>query len=867
METAYRPAAAEAYWRRRWEELHLGAADPRSPKPPFSVACPPPNITGVLHMGHALNLVVQDSLCRYQRMRGYEVCWLPGTDHAAIATQNVIERQLAAEGTSKEELGRPAFQLRVDEWYLTYQGRILEQMRGLGASCDFARERFTMDPEYVRVIRTVFGELFRQGLIYRGPRIVNWCPRCRSAISDEEVDYQEDEGTFYVVRYPLVEGAGAIEVATTRPETILADVAVAVAPQDPRYRELVGRRVREPLTGREIPVIEDQAVDPALGTGALKVTPGHSADDYEVGQRHGLEILTVISLEGRMVAPGVPELDSLPVAEARPAAAQLLSQRGLLVREEPIRHQVGHCDRCGTVIEPLVTPQWWLRMEELARPAAAAVEQGQLRLHPPQYRVQYLAWIEGLHDWCISRQLWLGHSIPVSRCANGHTFAWVDPPTVCPECQNQELSHDPDVLDTWFSSALWPFAILGWPDSNAALERFYPTAILSTARDILALWVARMVIMGLRFTGEVPFRDVLFHATILGSDGARMAKSRGNVVDPLELAQQHGADALRAWGASVAMGTQDCRFDETKIEGFARFANKLWNMVRLLQRAQPEGPEAKIPELAAPAAAELELADRWVLSRLQEVTAKATAAFEEFDLGAVINGLYEFTWHEVADWYLELAKPRLEGGSAAALWTTRQVLWQLLQLIHPVMPFVTDSLAEQFKDAPATLDFGTWPEPDPTRRDQAAEAAMSGCRELISGLRQWLQSLGIQSGRGGDGVAFFVERAGPELVAPEARGYVSALAGIRWAEVTAPGVPLVLGRTSLRLVADDIASDRWRQAVGRRLEEVEAQLQRLEGRLASAFVTQAPAPVVASARERLRELQQRRDLLRGVLDS
>ncbi|MGH7698279.1 MAG: valine--tRNA ligase, partial [Candidatus Dormibacteria bacterium] len=662
METAYQPETAERIWRARWQELGVGAADPASAKPPFSIAQPPPNITGSLHMGHALNLVVQDSLCRFHRMRGDEVCWVPGTDHAAIATQNVIERQLEAEGTSKEELGREAFLLRVDQWYRTYQGRILEQMRRLGASCDFARERFTLDERYVRVIRLVFGELFRQGLIYRGPRIVNWCPRCRSAISDEEVEYREQRDTLYVVSYPRPGGGSGIEVATTRPETILADVAVAVAPGDGRYRELVGQTVLEPLSGREIPVIEDRAVDPKVGTGALKITPGHSADDYEVGQRHQLEILTVISLEGRMIAPGFPDLDGLPAAQARPAAAARLRQAGRLVGEEPLLHQVGHCDRCGTILEPLVTPQWWLRMEELARPAAEAVEQGTVVIHPGQFRAQYLDWMAGLHDWCISRQLWLGHQIPVSRCGNGHSFAWVDPPLECPECGDRELRHDPDVLDTWFSSALWPFAILGWPDPNPALERFYPTAVLSTAREILALWVARMVIMGLRFTGEVPFRDVLFHATILGGDGARMAKSRGNVVDPLDLADRHGADALRAWGASVAMGTQDCRFDESKIEGFARFANKLWNMVRLLHRSHfgDASGEERLPEAAEPQRAAMELADRWILSRLQAVTAATDQDMARFDLGAVINRLYEFAWHEVADWYLELAKPRLE---------------------------------------------------------------------------------------------------------------------------------------------------------------------------------------------------------------
>jgi valyl-tRNA synthetase len=874
VEAAYQPETTERRWRERWAEMGLGAADPASPKPAFSIAQPPPNITGSLHMGHALNALVQDALCRFYRMNGYEVCWVPGTDHAAIATQNVIERQLADEGTTKEELGREAFALRVDAWYQNYQGRILEQLRRLGATCDWARERFTLDEPYVRVIRTVFAELYLQGLIYRGPRIVNWCPRCRSAISDEEVDYQEHQDTFYYVRYALVDGGSALEIATTRPETILADVAVAVAPEDKRFIDVVGKMVREPLGGREIPVIADQAVDPRLGTGVLKITPGHSAEDYEVGGRHQLPILTVISLDGKMIAPEFPTLDGLGVSQAREVAAELLRSSGAMVREEPLVHQVGHCDRCGTIIEPLVTPQWWVQVRELADPAAEAVESGKISVHPGQFRGQYLDWLAGLRDWCISRQLWLGHRIPVSTCVNGHTFAWVDEPDACPECSSKELSADPDVLDTWFSSALWPFAILGWPEPSPALEKFYPTSVLSTAREILQHWVVRMVMMGLRFTGEIPFHDVLFHATILGADGSRMSKSRGNVVDPLDMVDKYGADALRAWGASVAMGNQDARFDETRIEGFAHFANKLWNMTRLLHHYHfpGEGEEGQIPEVPEPARESLQLADRWILSRLAAVTQLTTKALPGFDYDGAIAALYYFAWHELADWYLELIKGRLEAGDATALWVTRRVLLQTATLLHPIMPFLTDALAEQFAGTPATLDLAVWPVVPDGWPDPASESAMTACMALISNLRQWLTELGIEVTRHSSRVPFSVSEAGPELAFPESLDYVSALLPVDWVDPpdTSGALPpqVVAGRTTLSLGRRASgAAERWQDSARRELVKAEGFRITLERKLAGPFAEKAPGAVVQKARGRLEEVRQREALLRRLTDS
>lgn len=870
MKATFEPAVAELRWRQRWEELRLGIADSGSTKPPFSIALPPPNITGALHMGHALNAVIQDSLCRFHRMRGYEVCWVPGTDHAAIATQNVIERQLALEGSSKEEIGREAFNRRVDAWYSTYQGRIVEQLRRMGASCDWSRERFTLDEPYVRVIRTAFKELFDQGLIRRGPRIVNWCPRCHSAISDEEVEYREHRDTFYFVRYRLPGGAAGLVVATSRPETILADVAVAVPPKDPRFTKLVGELLVEPLTGRLIPVVEDEAVDPNLGTGALKITPGHSAEDFEIGLRHNLPVLTVISLEGTMIAPNVPTLDGLEVDRAREVAADLLRDHGAMEREEPLVHQVGHCDRCGSVIEPLVTPQWWLRVSDLAGPAASAVESGELVLHPPQFRRQYLEWMKGLRDWCISRQIWLGHRIPVSTCGRGHVFAWIDELDRCPECGDQGLTSDPDVLDTWFSSSLWPFAILGWPNPTEDFARFYPTTVLSTARDILWLWVSRMVMMGIRFTGQIPFHDVILHATILGADGARQSKSKGNVVDPLEMIDRYGADALRGWGATVAMGTQDARFDESRLDGFAKFANKLWNMVRLLHLIHfPEG-EGRIPMADLPSDDELELVDRWILSRLLGLVRAVTMAMGDFELGVAIEAIYQFAWRELADWYLELVKERLQAQDRAALWVTREALLTTLELLHPIMPFLTDSCAEQFAGVAETLDRSEWPNPAGSWASTEAEDTMAQIQELTGQLRSWLQDLGVKFGRHAAKVPLRMSTTQGTQESPELRRYLAAMVPVEWVgeEVgsLAGMAPLVVGNVTVRLANTAAAQSPQIEARMRReLEQLEQSEARLSARLAGPFATSAPQGVVQRDRDRLEEASRRAALLRSAL--
>src|SRR5438105_2458987 len=736
MPSAYAPQSVEPVWSRGGDDARLFRADPRSSKPKYSIAVPPPNVTGELHMGHALNGTLQDIWSRYRRMTGYEVLWLPGTDHAAIATQNVIERQLAQEGTSKEELGREAFEQRVEEWYATVGATIIDQYRELGASLDLSRLRFTMDPAYVRAVRTAFVRFWEKGWLYRGPRIVNWCPNNLSAISDLEVDWQEHRDTLYTIRYP-VEGGGEVVIATVRPETMLADTGVAVHPDDERYRHLVGRHAILPLVGRRLPIIADTAVDKDFGTGALKVTPGHDPMDWEIGQRHGLPVINGMHPDGRMNVPDLPAYDGLPGVQARELVVRDLEAQGYLVKTEEYVHDVGHCDRCGAVIEPLVSEQWFLQMEEMAARALEASARGEVRWHPERYERTYLDWLRGIRDWCVSRQLWLGHRIPVYTCDGGHVFASVEEPVRCAECGSGRLTQDADVLDTWFSSALWPFATLGWPDDTEDLRTFYPTDLNTTAREIIPLWVSRMIMEGLEFMGQVPFHDVAINCVVQSADGRRMSKSKGNVVDPRGIISKYGADALRGWAASVAMSSQDVRFDETRIEGFRRFANKLWNATRLVLGGLGE-------ELVATPApdGELELIDRWILSRLQAAVEQARRGIEGYEFQVSVGALYDFAWHDYCDWYLEAVKPRLRDGDPAARAVLVHVLDVLLSLLHPFMPFVTEELWARLPGDRDCLDRTTWPVVDERFRNPAAEAAAERLINLVEAVRRARQASG-----------------------------------------------------------------------------------------------------------------------------
>jgi valyl-tRNA synthetase len=684
----YAPAEVEGPRYARWEKAGYFTADAESSAPPFCIVIPPPNVTGSLHIGHALDHTLIDALIRRRRMQGYNTLWLPGMDHAGIATQNVVERELARDGLSRHDLGREAFVQRVWQWKAESGGKILGQMRRLGDSVDWSRERFTMDQGLSRAVQTIFKQLHDDGLIYRAERIINWCPRCLTALSDIEVDHSDDEGELTSIRYG--DGQDSIVVATTRPETMLGDTAVAVHPDDPRYTRLIGQTVELPLTGRHIPVIADDHVDPAFGTGAVKVTPAHDPNDFEIGRRHDLPSLTIMDEHGVITAHG--PFEGLDRFEARPAVVRALREQGRIVAEvRPYVHAVGHCSRCGTTVEPRQSLQWFVRVGPLAKAAGDAVRDGRVRLSPPEMNARYFGWVDDMHDWCISRQLWWGHRIPVFYGPNGQVRC-VGPDEQAPEGWRQ----DPDVLDTWFSSALWPFSTLGWPDDTPDLRTFYPTSVLVTGYDILFFWVARMMMFGLYAMRDkppadaVPFRVVVLHGLVRDQFGKKMSKSRGNTVDPLEWMDRFGADATRFTLARGANPGSDIAISEEWAAGSRNFCNKLWNAVRF---ALLNG--ARVPATPLTPAA-YSVPDRWILSRLSAVIAEVDELFEQFDFGKICDVLYHFAWDEVCDWYLELAKVPLGGDDPQAAETTRQVLGfvldQLLRLLHPVMPFVTDEL-------------------------------------------------------------------------------------------------------------------------------------------------------------------------------
>jgi valyl-tRNA synthetase len=833
MPKAFDPQAIEAGWYARWEADGLFVANARSDRPKYCICLPPPNITGELHMGHALNHTLQDIVARYRRMVGDEVLFLPGTDHAAIATQNVIERQLAAEGMTKEQLGRDAFTSRVDEWYRDVGETIVSQDRILGISLDWSRLRFTMDPAYYRAVMTAFLEFYDRGWIYRAPRIVNWCPHDRSAISDLEVEWKEHQDTLYFIQYP-VEGGGDVTIATVRPETMLADTGVAVNPSDPRYRKLIGKTAVLPLVGRKLPIIADDAVETEFGTGALKVTPGHDPMDYEIGQRHGLEVVNGMHPDGSMNAPGLP-YDGLPALEARARIVADLEKQGLLVRQEPYVHEVGHCDRCKSVIEPLISEQWWLRMEEMRDKALAASEAGHVRWHPERYERTYLDWLRGLRDWNIGRQLWLGHRVPVYYCGNGHTTVAVDPPATCPECGSREITQDPDVLDTWFSSALWPFATLGWPDETDDLEAFYPNNLNVTAREIINLWVSRMIMTGLEFMGEVPFADVAITCQVQAADGRRMSKSLGTGVDPRALITKYGTDALRAWAASVAMSSQDVRFDESRVEGYRRFCNKLWNATRLVL-SSPGTPSFEAPG-SFEAGAHLE--DRWILSRLCAAARDVTAGIEGFMFQDSINAAYGFAWNELCDWYLESVKDRLRDGDPSAQDVAYFCLDALFRLLHPFMPFVTEELWSRLPGPRDYVMRAEWPELLDRYVDPGAEEQFGVVIALVDEVRGHRQAAGAPP-RGG---RLHLDGSIDESVAR----LVATLARVDLVDATqAEGTPLAAapGRVVFPTGQGDARRDKERKRLESDLEKTEAKLANEQ------FREKAPAEVVAELEDR-----------------
>ena len=697
MEPLYKHAGVEERWQRIWEEERLYHADPERPGDAYVIAVPPPNVTGALHMGHALNGSIQDALIRWHRMRGFNTLWQPGFDHAGIATQAVVERELRREGTSRLDLGREAFVARVWEWLHEYGGVIMNQFRRLGCSLDYERERFTMDDAYIRAVMRFFVHLHERGWLYRDNRIVNWCHDCRTSISDLEVEHIDVDDALTYARYPLADGTGHVTIATVRPATILADVAVAVHPDDERYKALVGREVIVPVVGRRVPVIADERVEREFGTGALKITPGHDPVDFEIGRDHGLPELSVIGLDGRMTGDIPDLLVGLTEEEASDYVVDWLRQEGLLEKRESYRHAVGHCERSGTRIQPLVSLQWWVDMKPMADAAVDAIESGRVTFHPPVQNRVALDWLKAIRPWNVSRQLWWGHQLPIWYCPDGHVTCAETEPDACAECGSRELVRDPDVLDTWFSSALWPFATLGWPDDTPELRRYYPGDVNSTAREIIFLWEARMVMAGLELIGDIPFGDVIIHSTILAPDGRRMSKSLGTGIDPLDLIERYGADATR-YGLLKMSSTQDVRFSEGPIEEGRKLANKLWNASRLLMLAGAGEVDVR------PSSVE----ERWILARIDATRAEVEDDLARFDFAHAVDRLYHLTFDDFCDWYLEAIKPRLEDADAKA--TAFAALERLLTLLHPVMPHVTEEVWSQFHDS--RLIVAPWPQAD-----------------------------------------------------------------------------------------------------------------------------------------------------------
>jgi valyl-tRNA synthetase len=886
--TTYDPGAIEGPLYQEWRDRgYFGAsADAvlRAGRDPYVIMIPPPNVTSVLHMGHGLNNTLQDLLIRWRRMQGREALWVPGTDHAGIATQNVVERQLAQEGLTRQDLGREAFVERVWAWVDQTRPQIIAQLQATGCSFDLERERFTLDPALSSAVREVFVRLYEKGLIYRGNYIINWCPRCLTALSNEEAESEESAGKLYHLRYPFPRGVDAddlaalgdgrpyLVVATTRPETMLGDTAVAVHPGDPRYAGLAGRQVELPLTGRRIPIVEDDWVDPEFGSGAVKVTPAHDPNDFEIGRRHGLPEIDVLTPSGEMSDAVPAAFRGLDRFEARQRVVEAMAEQGLVERIEEHVHAVPRCYRCDTVVEPRLSEQWFVRMAPLAQPALKASRDGTLRFTPDHWRGVYENWLENIRDWCISRQLWWGHRIPVWYCRAegcGKTIVARHDPAACPSCGGTALEQDPDVLDTWFSSWLWPFSTLGWPEETPDLKAFYPTHTLSTAPEILFFWVARMIMAGYEFMGEAPFTDVLLHATVRDHHNRKMSKSLGNGIDPLEVVERFGADALRYTVVSgAAVGTDIQLNYENLEEAFAagrNFSNKLWNAGRFA--VMNLGSEAVgRPEDAT---GDLELADRWILSRLSRTTRRVDAALASYRLHEAAEAMHGFFWGEVADWYLELIKTRMTGeaGEAsreAAKTTLVAVLDGVFRLLHPIMPFITEALWRQLPwpvglDRPESLMIAPWPEPRPDREDPAAEAEMKALQELITTVRGLRSEYNVPAQAEVGVTLLHTPDALRRALAVEERSVrrLARVAALEYAldggDGLGAGAHAVLqsGAELFLPLADLIDVGRERDRLREELARVERLLDSTAKRLESEhFVSRAPADVVAREREK-----------------
>ncbi|MCL2790037.1 MAG: valine--tRNA ligase [Desulfobulbus sp.] len=863
---AYEFTEVERRWYARWLAEKTFSARMDEGKPAFAVVIPPPNVTGVLHIGHALNNTLQDILVRYHRMRGDNTLWVPGTDHAGIATQNVVERQLASEQLSRHALGREKFIERVWAWREEKGGTIINQLKRMGASCDWDRERFTMDEGLSRAVREVFVRLYQEGLIYKGDYIVNWCPRCYTALADDEVEHDPVDGKLYHIRYPYADGSGHVVVATTRPETMLGDTAVAVHPEDERYQHLAAVGISLPLTGRTIPVVFDHHVQREFGTGALKVTPAHDRDDYEIGLRHDLPRIKVMDDRGVMneEAGRYAGLDRF-VCRGRIVAD--LEAQGFLEKIEEYQHAVGKCYRCGTVVEPTTSKQWFVSVRPLADKAAAAVREGRIRLYPNTWYRTFYSWMENIRDWCISRQIWWGHRIPAWTCEGcGQLTVAVNSPDICPFCGSTNLQQESDVLDTWFSSALWPFSTLGWPEQSRELATFYPTSVLVTSFDILFFWVARMMMMGLHFMGEVPFHEVYLHALVRDKHGKKMSKSTGNVIDPLVMIGQYGTDAFRFTLTAFAAQGREIRMDEERIDGYRRFINKLWNAARFAQMHLAAADPA-ITALAADPK-QLACAHRWILSRINAAIGAVRAALDEYNFNEVAQANYHFIWHEFCDWYLEWIKADLSSEDAAVRDQARAVLLvvleQILKLMHPITPFVTEEIWSQLPGTRGLIMVESFPEMNPAWEDGEAEGTMNLLMDVISGLRTIRTEAEVHPSVKIEATLICPDPAKRRILVKFAPGIQAMARSGSLVIVESGAVPDDAGHglvQDVELVVPlkgliDVAGELDKLA--KEQARLEKELERVAGKLGNEqFMRNAPAAVVAKERDKEAEIRAR----------
>ncbi|MEW6378029.1 MAG: valine--tRNA ligase [bacterium] len=876
---AYNPQDIEGKWFTFWMENGFFKPDMEDPgRETYSIVIPPPNITGSLHIGHALNNTLQDILIRWNRLSGKNTLWQLGIDHAGIATQNVVERQLAAEGLRKEDLGREAFVQRVWKWKGESGGTIVEQLKRLGSSCDWERERFTMDEGLSRAVREVFVRLYEEGLIYRGDYMINWCPRCRTALSDLEVNFEEQEGHLYYLKYPLLaDESRSITVATTRPETMLGDTAVAVHPEDERYADLIGTTIRLPLMNREIPIIADTRVDRQFGSGAVKVTPAHDFNDFDMGNQHRLPMVKVIDEQGNMTAEA-GKYQGLDRFACRKKVLKDLESLGYLLKTDAYRNAVGHCYRCQTVVEPLISKQWFLKMKPLAEPAIEAVKEGRVRFIPAHWENTYFEWMNNIRDWCISRQIWWGHQIPAWHCQDCQEITVArENPSACRSCHSTNIRQETDVLDTWFSSALWPFSTLGWPDQSRELALFYPTSVLVTAFDILFFWVARMIMMGLKFTGTVPFADVYIHALIRDEHGQKMSKSRGNVIDPLIMIDRYGTDPFRFTLAALAAQGRDICLSEKRIEGYRHFCNKIWNASRfVLMNLTDFDPAISIAQM--PRMQGLPLSDRWILSRANNLIIQVDQALTEYKFNDAANAIYQFLWHEFCDWYIELVKGRFFSqtdtrSKALAQAVLVKVLRDTLVLLHPIMPFITEEIWQQlpprsedngreaakqsgYTEAAASIMVDRWPVFDPSREDKEAEEKMGLIMDVIKGIRNARAEMNLHPTLK---VAVLIKARGSEQqdILSEYSGYIELLArcdGVRIAtdlEKPKNSVSLVVRDMEIYIPLEGLVDfEEEQKKLLREIGKIDEKLIFLNKKLANEdFIQKAPSHIVAKERE------------------